>query len=213
MGRSGTQRYHRADDELGKRQKHDLPPQSQRRQHARQSDDRAQQGGRYGGNRPSGHAAVHVDEIGLRQQHHRRYEYKAGDSFAPRLATEAHAAKHIASGHPDNRMCGVGPGAGGGGGPGVRAGGSAGVCAARSGVRSGIGSGDTGLVEGHASTPMISGRSSSSPMVANVKLANLLMPRLAPALACNTTQLADRGKAKVMRLICSMSFSDPTVKK
>ena len=43
MGRSGTQRYHRADDELGKRQKHDLPPQSQRRQHARQSDDRAQQ--------------------------------------------------------------------------------------------------------------------------------------------------------------------------
>ena len=28
-------------------------------------------------------------------------------------------------------------------------------------------------------------------------------------LACNTTQLADRGKAKVMRLICSMSFSDP----
>ena len=77
----------------------------------------------------------------------------------------------------------------------------------------GIGIGDTGLVEGHASTPMISGRSSSSPMVANVKLANLLMPRLAPALACNTTQLADRGKAKVMRLICSMSFSDPTVKK
>lgn len=60
---------------------------------------------------------------------------------------------------------------------------------------------------------MISGRSSRSPMVANVKLANLLMPRLAPALACNTTQLADRGKAKVMRLICSMSFSDPTVKK
>ena len=45
------------------------------------------------------------------------------------------------------------------------------------------------------------------------ELANLLMPRLAPALACNTTQLADRGKAKVMRLICSMSFSDPTVKK
>ena len=198
MGRGGTQRYHRTDDELGKRQKHDLPPQSQRRQHARQSDDRAQQGGRYSGNRPSDHAAVHVDEIGLRQQHHRRYEYKAGDSFAPRLATEAHAAKHIASGHPDNRMCGVGPGAGGGGG---------------SGVRSGIGSGDTGLVEGHASTPMISGRSSSSPMVANVKLANLLIPRLAPALACNTTQLADRGKAKVMRLICSMSFSDPTVKK
>lgn len=65
----------------------------------------------YSGNRPSGHAAVHVDEIGLRQQHHRRYEYEAGDSFAPRLATEAHAAKHIASGHPDNRMCGVGPGA------------------------------------------------------------------------------------------------------
>ncbi len=25
----------------------------------------------------------HVDEIGLRQQHHRRYEYEAGDSFAP----------------------------------------------------------------------------------------------------------------------------------
>ena len=48
-------------------------------------------------------------------------------------------------------------------------------------VRSGIGLVDTGLVEGHASTPMISGRSSRSPMVANVKLANLLMPRCAGA--------------------------------
>lgn len=167
----------------------------------------------YSGNRPSGHAAVHVDEIGLRQQHHRRYEYEAGDSFAPRLATEAHAAKHLPLVIQITECVESAQEPGGGGGPGVRAGGSAGVCAARFGVRSGIGIGDTGLVEGHASTPMISGRSSRSPMVANVKLANLLMPRLAPALACNTTQLADRGKAKVMRLICSMSFSDPTVKK